>query len=135
MYLIDTNIFLEVLLARGRKEECKEFLRSVKEGKLRALVTDFSVHSIIVIMSSFNRLSGLRRFLLSLRGYKGLFLYNTSLVDEVKAVDNSRRLKLEVEDSIQYTVAKKLGVRGIVSFDKHFDNLDLPRLEPTQVLR
>jgi len=36
MYLIDTNIFLEVLLGRARKEKCKKFLGEIRNGK-RAL--------------------------------------------------------------------------------------------------
>ncbi len=35
---------------------------------------------------------------------------------------------------MQYYVAKKVGAEGIVSFDKHFDGLDLRRLEPNAVL-
>ena len=31
MYLVDTNIFLEVLLARKRKRECKKFLKLLKD--------------------------------------------------------------------------------------------------------
>jgi len=135
MYLIDTNIFLEVLLGRRRKKECKRFLREIRDGKLRAFFTDFSVHSIIVIMSSFNRLDGLKKFLRSLRGYKGLSVYNTSLGDEVRAIENCKKLNLSVEDSIQYTVARKLGVTAIISYDKHFDGLDIPRLEPSNVVK
>jgi len=36
---------------------------------------------------------------------------------------------------IQYTVAKKLGVTAIISYDKHFDGLDIPRLEPSNVVK
>ncbi len=50
MYLIDTNIFLEVMLSRGRKEYCKELLRRLRDGREEGIVTDFTIHSIIVIM-------------------------------------------------------------------------------------
>ena len=48
MYLVDTNIFLEILLARRRKDECKKLLSQLRDGKKTAIVTDFTVHSIIV---------------------------------------------------------------------------------------
>ncbi len=57
------------------------------------------------------------------------------LSDEVRAVDSSLNLKLDMDDAIQYTVAKKLGAKAIVSFDKHFEDLDIPRVEPKQVVR
>ena len=72
MYLVDANIFLEVLLSRTRKEECKNFLASLRDGKKSGIMTDFSVHSIIVIMDGLNRLRELKTFLSSLTAYKGL---------------------------------------------------------------
>lgn len=47
MYLIDTNIFLEVLLTQERQEACKEFLEK-NIGNL--CISDFSLHSIGVIL-------------------------------------------------------------------------------------
>jgi predicted nucleic acid-binding protein len=32
MYLVDTNIFLEILLVRDKKEDCKEFLDKNSEN-------------------------------------------------------------------------------------------------------
>jgi predicted nucleic acid-binding protein len=36
------------------------------------------------------------------------------------------------DDSMQYYVAKKSGAEKIVSFDHHFDGLDIPRAEPKE---
>jgi predicted nucleic acid-binding protein len=47
MLLIDTNIFLEILLSRKHKESCKTILKKIKEGGIKAIITDFSLHSII----------------------------------------------------------------------------------------
>jgi len=44
-------------------------------------------------------------------------------------------IKRDFDDALQYYVAKKLGAKAIVSFDKHFDGLDVPRLEPKQVIQ
>ncbi len=43
MYLIATNIFLEILLKQKRKEKCKKFLNA-NLGQLH--ISDFSLHSI-----------------------------------------------------------------------------------------
>ena len=39
------------------------------------IVNDFTVHSIIVIISNFNRIRELKLFLFSLTAYKGLKMY------------------------------------------------------------
>lgn len=49
MYLADTNIFLEVLLAQDKRKECKNLLEE-NRGKLS--ISDFSLHSIGVILFS-----------------------------------------------------------------------------------
>jgi len=77
MYLVDTNIFLEVLLLQDRKEECENFLDLIRRGKKTGVVTDFTIHSIIVIMYNLKRLKELKIFLSSLTAYKGLHIsYN-----------------------------------------------------------
>lgn len=125
MYLVDTNIFLEVLLARKRKSECKKFLKFLKDGRIDGIVTDFTVHSIIVLMDNFKKLDKLKVFLSSLRGYKGLHVYTTSLMDELNAVDIALENGLDMDDAIQYAVALKFNVKAIVSFDRHFDDLKI----------
>ena len=130
MYLVDTNVFLEVMLSGPRKNFCKHFLNLLRKGEETGIITDFSVHSIMVIMGGFMKKRELRTFLTSLSAYKGLSIYTTTLREKVKAVDASLEKGLDIDDSIQYSVALTLGVKGIVSFDKHFDGLDIPRLDP-----
>ncbi len=132
MYLVDTNIFLEVLLLQDKKEECENFLDSIRSGKKTGVVTDFTIHSIIVIMYNFNRLKELKIFLSSLTAYKGLHIYHTTLTDEVNAVETALQQKLDMDDAIQYTTALCMQAEAIVSFDKHFNGLKIPRKEPQQ---
>ena len=51
-YLIDTNIFLEILLAQEKKEKCKDYLNE-RLGKI--FISDFSLHSIGVILFKLNK--------------------------------------------------------------------------------
>jgi len=46
-FLVDTNVFLEILLSQDKKEHCKMFLNN-NIGILN--MTDFSFHSIGVIL-------------------------------------------------------------------------------------
>jgi len=43
-------------------------------------------------------------------------------------------MKLDFGDALQYFVAKKLSVEAIISYDKHFDDLDISRKEPKHFL-
>lgn len=46
----------------------------------------------------------------------------------------SEKIGLDFDDTLQYYMAKKLGVDAVVSFDEHFDNVDLQRVEPRDLL-
>jgi predicted nucleic acid-binding protein len=132
MYLVDTNIFLEVLLLQDKKEECESFLDQVRNGKKTSVITDFTIHSIIVIMYNFSKLKELKIFLSSLTAYKGLHIYHTTITDEITAVETALLQKLDMDDAIQYSIALNLQAEAIISFDKHFNNLKIPRKEPHQ---
>jgi predicted nucleic acid-binding protein len=133
MYLVDTNIFLEVLLSQAKTEECERLLDQFKKGKKLGVITDFTVHSIIVTMYSYERLEALKVFLSSLTGYKGLHIYPTDLTNAIKATELATQNKLDMDDAIQYAIAIATNVEAIVSFDKHFNNLKIPRKEPHQI--
>ena len=134
MYLVDTNIFLEVLLARGRKEDCKNFLKELRKGKKKGIVTDFTIHSIIVIMDSFKKLEALKVFLQSLTAYKGLHIFFTGISTEIEAVERALSKGLDMDDAIQYSAALSANVECIVSYDKHFDGLEIPRKTPEMLI-
>lgn len=133
MYLVDTNIFLEVLLSRARKGECKKLLRLLRDGKKSGIVTDFTIHSIIVTMDSLNKLTELKTFLLSILAYKGLHIHHTTITDEINATEIAVQQKLDMDDDIQYSTALSTNAEAIISFDKHFSNLKTPRMEPHQI--
>ena len=51
-FLVDTNVFLEILLNRAKKESCKRFLEK-NIGELS--ITDFSLHSIGLILFRYHK--------------------------------------------------------------------------------
>ena len=55
-YLIDTNIFLELMLSQSRGEECKKLLTMLRDGRVEGVITDFTIHSIIVLMDRFKKI-------------------------------------------------------------------------------
>ena len=129
--LIDTNIFLELFLDQERADECEKFLTKVSSGEIEGVVTKSSVHAIEAILNDPVLIQG---FLRNLMGSVGLEVYNTTLEDEMTASMLMESIGLDFDDSLHYYVAKKLGVEAIISFDKHFDKVDLVRKEPSDFL-
>jgi len=131
MLLIDTNIFLEVMLAQTKRKSCTDFLNAVRAGRHKAAVTDFTVYSIMIILDGRGKLRELDRFLRSLSAYKGLTLYATSLEDKVDAVELAANGEFDVDDAVQYASARRLRVKAVVSLDRDFDNHEIPRADPS----
>ena len=128
MKLIDTNVFLELLLGRGGAQACEAYLAKVSRGEEDAVVTHYSIHSIETHLDR-TRL-GIAPFLRNIEQSAGLLVYDTSLSDEAAASILKDQVDLDFDDALQYYVARKLGVEEIVSYDKHLDGLDIPRAEP-----
>ncbi len=135
MYLVDTNIFLEVMLRQTRKDECKAFLNLLRTGASRAFVTDFSLYSMIIILNGLSRGSQLKVFLSSLSAYQGIAVYRNTLRDMLDVLEIRTKKGLDTDDSIQYSAARALKVEAIISFDKHFEGLEIPRMEPAEITR
>ena len=132
MILVDTNVFLEVLFGRSKSGECTALLDRMSDGLAEGVVTRFSVHAIEAIL---RRQAGgkLTSFLRSIDQTQGLTVYDTATTDEVAASMLMEKIGRDFDDSLQYYVAKKLGAESIVSFDRHFDGLDVPRREPKEI--
>src|SRR5437660_6240164 len=60
MYLVDTNIWLERLLDQARSEEVRQFLAQTPTDQL--LISDFTLHSIGVILSRLGQRAVLPQF-------------------------------------------------------------------------
>ncbi len=134
MYLIDTNIFLEILLAQQRKDEYLRLMELMLEGKVTGIATNFTIHSIAVILSRRQLLDTLVDFLSDLRGFGGLRIVNTSLEDKFHISELAKEKEFDFDDAYQYYIAKLHNLK-IVSFDKDFDKGEISRVEPSQIVR
>ena len=130
--MVDTNIFLEVLLEGRKADECIGLLNGISGGDTQGIVTRFSVHAIEAQLGRKGE-ERLTAFLRGLDQTHGLTVHDTSTTDEVAISLLKGKIGRDFDDSLQYYVAKKLGVQSIVSFDRHFDGLDIPRREPKDV--
>ncbi|WP_304511922.1 type II toxin-antitoxin system VapC family toxin [Desulfobacula sp.] len=117
MFLADTNIFLEILLGQDKKEECKRFLIN-NIGNLS--ITDFSLHSIGVILFRYNKEDIFQKFVKDVMPDIRLLSLPMELY---KGVVNVRKnLNLDFDDAYQYNAAKYYGLQ-VVTMDKDFEKI------------
>jgi predicted nucleic acid-binding protein len=130
--LVDANIFLELELGQTRSLECREFLSKVAEGKLRAVTTDFVLDSVVVVMEDRGSpASDIRKFLSSLLLYKGLLVHNLDLNGRIEATEEMDKSRLDFDDATSVAAMRRLRIKEIVSFDRHFDTVKaISRIEP-----
>lgn len=117
MFLVDTNVFLEILLKQDKKEDCKAFLDN-NIGNLN--ITDFSLHSIGVILFRYGKEEIFRRFVEDVMPNTKLLSLPMELYREV--VNVRKILKLDFDDAYQYSIAKYHGLK-VVTMDKDFERI------------
>lgn len=132
MYLIDTNIFLEILLDQERSTECQELLETLPDREVMFYVSSFTIHSIEVILERNELYEPLMDFLYDIHKTKGLKRFDTDTLEELEAIKLAQKLNLDYDDAIQYYICKTHNFK-LVSFDKHFDSTDVERIEPKNI--
>ena len=135
-FLSDTNVFLELELGQSRAADCKAFLTGVSKGEISAVVTDFAVDSVALVMESRGSSPpDIRTFLESLKLYKGLSIHGLSLSGRIAATREMENGKLDFGDATSVAAMKSLGISRVVSFDKDFDGIEgVRRTEPNEAL-
>lgn len=128
--LVDTNIFLEVLLQQERTDEASAILRRYNEHTLH--ITDFSLHTIGLILISRNRHQAFMQFLEDILD-AGITVSTLESEELRTVIEISNRYRLDFDDAYQYAVAEKLDLT-IISFDGDFDATDRGRRMPADFI-
>jgi len=131
MVIVDTNIWLEQLLGQDRAAEVGEFLAGMPPDSL--LMTDFTLHSIGVILTRLQRPEVLSQFVDDVFGGDTVELVSVEPESMPRVVAVINQFRLDFDDAYQYVAAEQDNV-GIVSFDGDFDRTDRGRLTPAQAL-
>ena len=133
-FVIDANIFLELLLEQERANECGALLNLLEEGKIHGAVTAFSLYGTEIILESRNSRHKIIRFLDLCAQSEAIEILYTNPNEEQEIFRIAEKIGLDIDDAHQYWAAKKLNAR-FVSFDKDFDQTDLKRYEPDEILK
>ena len=114
MYLLDTNIFLEILLGQGKQNECKNF---ILKNPGHCSFSDFTLYSIGIALFRKKLYAEYENFfkdIHSIMQMRSLPMQKQSLLTA-----SARKLNLDFDDAYQYEVAKHYELT-IVTMDKDF---------------
>lgn len=134
MYFVDANIFLEVLLEQKEARHCEIFLTKVMNGEEEAVITDFLIDAIVLVLETHGKdPDDIATFISSLSAYKGLSVYFLSIADRLFATGHMKKLRLDFDDATTYQGIKRMNVSALVSFDSDFDDVEgIMRIEPSK---
>ena len=130
-YLVDTNIWLERLLDQEKSDIVSKLFDLVPTDEL--FVSDFSMHSIGVILSRLKRYDVFERFIDDLFINGQIESLTLDTMDLLDVVGNIQKYNLDFDDSYQFSVAQKYDLT-ILTFDKDFDIKGIRKNTPEEVI-
>jgi predicted nucleic acid-binding protein len=131
MYLVDTNVWLELLLEQEKAEEVHQFLESVDAYQLS--MTEFALYSIGLITTRLGKESIFEVFISDILEDSAVRRISLSTFDLKKVLSAKQGFRLDFDDAYQYVAAKRDGLI-LVSFDSDFDKTDIGRRTPADLL-
>ncbi len=117
MYLLDTNIFLEILLSQEKSNVCKTFINSHYH---EIFISDFSLHSIGVILFRHKKHDIFIEFLRDV--ISKIRVLNLPSSEYVKLFLSAKKYELDFDDFYQYRIAKYYDLQ-IVTMDSDFKKI------------
>ncbi len=130
MYLLDTNIFLELLLDQKEAASVKALFSTLEPSELH--ISDLAFHSIGIILYQKNAAPLFSEFVRDLFGEGGITILSLGSEDIVRVEQVATAFGLDFDDAYQYTITEKFGLM-LVSFDTDFDRTDKKRIVPAEI--
>ena len=137
MMFIDANIFLELALEDKRSGECEKFFIAIREKNLPSFTSDFVFYTCLI------QIEGKRKSAKNMEDF-AVFVDNIQSLDVVSpsgqtiydAFGIMKIHNLDFDDALVVAMMNQLGIKELVSFDRHFDKVkEIKRLEPIQFLK
>ena len=128
--LLDTNIFLEIILDQEKAEEAKGLL--LKAGKYDFFIFDYSLHSIGLLLFRKNKHVMFQQFIqdVLLSGSVGMLSLTAREMNDV--ILAAQKFGLDFDDAYQYTIAANSQAE-LVSFDNDFFRTDIKLRKPMEI--
>lgn len=104
MYLLATNIWLELLLDQEKAADVKSFFERFNED---LYITDFSRFSIGILLFRLKRETVLKDFVQDVLVDGGIRIVNLKMNDFPRLLEIRNLFAMDFDDSYQYTIALK----------------------------
>jgi uncharacterized protein len=117
MYLVDTNIILEILLNQTKTEDCRVFLKS---NYNQCHLSDFSLHSIGVILFRYNKEQVFKNLIADIAHQFEILTLPHNLYENL--ADVRTMFKLDFDDAYQFMLAKHYNLT-IATMDADFKKI------------
>ena len=131
MFLIDTNVWLELLLDQEKADQVRIFLERIDASRL--VISEFSLYSIGIILVRLNKSDLFLDFMNDTIEESGVKIIRLGLSDLKEAVAATTKFNLDFDDAYQYVAGSNHGYL-LVSFDSDFDVTDRGRKTPMEAL-
>ena len=123
---VDSDVVVFAFSNNPRKEKCRELIE-------RERITI----NTLILLESFSKVATITKDIELARNMVKLF-YKAENIEVVnldinlffEAIKRSGKYNLKISDLIHYTTALLKGCSSIVSYDAHFDSLEIKRVEP-----
>ncbi len=132
MFLVDTNVFLEVLLEQENSKTAEEFL--LKTPPELVHISDFTLYSIGIIMTRAKKGEEFLKFTEDVLINAGFTLLRLPPLEFRGVINAIEKFNLDFDDAYQYRLAELYNLK-IISFDSDFDKTERGRLTPDQALK
>ncbi len=130
VYLLDTNIFLELLLKQDESASVQALLSNKNPDVLH--ISDLAFHSIGIILYQKHSAHLFSLFVRDLFGEGGITILGLDSEDMLRLEHVAAAFQLDFDDAYQYVVAEKFDLM-LISFDTDFDRTDRNRIIPANI--
>jgi predicted nucleic acid-binding protein len=137
MRFVDSNVFIYAILKpkRNLTEEEKE-LKNKANGIFQRIVEEEEVVTSVVhlsevanILEDAVNLTFSINFVEEVCKTKNIQIEGVTREDYISATLEAKNKKISINDMLAYLIMLRRGIKEIFSFDKHFDNLKVVRIE------
>lgn len=136
-YFVDTNIFLRPVVKDDpqKVKACESLFRLISEGKIMAFTSHLVLAELVWTSQKSYRIpreeiNNILRGILGIKNLKFREKLNASLAIEYYIQSNTKFIDALIASDFSF----QKGTAKIISYDKDFDKIKIPRVEPHQLL-
>jgi hypothetical protein len=130
VYLIDTNIILELLCNQQRASEVQVFFKKIPLAQIN--LTDFSLYSLGIFLFKGKKISTFQQFINDMLGPGGINIIRIPLTNLPELQTVANEYNLDFDDAYQYIAAKKFNL-ALISFDSDFNQTPEGKKTPSNI--